>query len=151
MSASLHTIVGFVADFPMRNDGVEPAGKELAHFVHVQLRKIGLTTSSPEDREGWAWDMTTRDGELEVLSIVGLVDDMEANPPRQWLVTNDCPVPLLKRFFGKSEFEAKREALLRRLCEGLHTAMGSDSRFTHITWYNAYTFDKPGDVPTDRP
>jgi len=120
MSASPHTIVGFVADFPVRKDGVEPAGKELAQFVHTHLTKIGLRTSSPEDWESWAWDMVTRDGDLEVLTIVALVDDMDATPPRQWLVTNDCAVPLLKKFFGRAEFETRRDSLLRRLCEGLH-------------------------------
>ncbi len=151
MTRPLHTIVGFVADFPVRDNGVEPAGSELAQFVHAQLTKIGLSTSSPEEREGWAWDMVTRDGELDIVSIVGLVDDMQATPPRQWLVTNDCTVPLLKKLFGRAAFEARRESFLLRLCEGLHAAMISDSRFSHVTWYDARTFDKPGDVPSAQP
>lgn len=151
MTTLLHTIVGFVADFPVKNDGVEPAGKELAQFVHAQLTKIGLATSLPENHEGWAWEMVTRDGDLEVVSIVGLVDDMQGTPPRQWLVTNDCGVPLLKKLFGRADFEVKRESLLRRLCEALHAGMRGDSRFSHVTWYDQHTFDKPGDVPSDKP
>lgn len=148
---TLHTIVGFVGDFPVRDDGVEPAGKELAEFVHAQLTKAGLRTSVPQIREGWAWDMYTRDGDRQAMTIVGLVDDMDGNPPRQWLITNDCSIPLFKRLFGKGEFEAKRETLLKHLCETLHTSMSSDARFSHVTWYKKDTFDKPGDVPSSKP
>ena len=146
-----HTFVGFVADFPARNEGDQPAGKELAQFLHAHLTAVGLAISAPEDREGWAWQMFTRNGELEVTTIVGEVDDMEASPPRQWLVTNDCAVPFLKKVFRGTEFEAKRVSLLRKLCEELHTVMSNDSRFSHITWYDANTFDKPGDIPSEKP
>jgi hypothetical protein len=147
----LHTIVGFVADFPVREDGVEPAGKELAEFAHALLTKAGFNPSAPQDHEGWAWDMSTRDGELHVTTVIGLVDDMESKPPRQWLITNDCSLPLFKRLFRKAELKAKQESLLRRLCETLQVSMSGDTRFSHITWHDKHTFDRPGDVPSTEP
>lgn len=147
----LHTIVGFVAYFPMREDGLEPAGKELAEFVHAQLTKSGLGTSAPENREGWAWEMHTRDGDLQATTIIGLVDDMAHQPPRQWLITNDCDLPFFSRLFGQARLTTKREILLRRVCETLHASMNGDSRFSHLKWYNEDTFDKLGDVPCSQP
>ena len=157
MTPRLHTIVGFIADFPAKaygpEHGVEPAGKELSVFLHSELNKAGFTVAAPEDYEGWAWDICVRDGAAEVTTRVGLVDDMNTSPPRQWLVTNDGYTirPFLKRLFGGAEKTADHEPLLRRVCNVLHTAMANDARFSHLKWYDAQTFDKPGDVPTDKP
>jgi len=148
---TLHSLVGFVAGFPMRNDGVEPAGKELAEFVHAHLAKAGFATSAPANREDWAWEMYTRDGKLTNETIVGRVDDMTSTPPRQWLITNDCPRNVSRWLFRKAEFLVEREKFLRRFCEAIDQAMKADSRFSHISWYDPETFDKPGDVASDRP
>jgi hypothetical protein len=156
MATPLHTIVGFVAKFPGQSYTAEPAGKELAVFLHSELVKAGFPATAPEDYEGWAWDICTRDGDSEVTTRVGWVEDMVPDPPRQWLVTNDSYTitPFLKSLFGKGETveaAAKREKLLRSLCESLHKFMSSDSRFSKITWCDERTFDKPGDVPSDKP
>ncbi|MDB6024420.1 MAG: hypothetical protein JWM68_643 [Verrucomicrobiales bacterium] len=158
MTNPLHTIVGFFADFPVTQQAVEPAGKELATFFYQELLKAGFVASAPEDYEGWAWDICTSDGAAHVTTRVGLVDDMDTAPPRQWLVTNEGSTmrPLLKRLFGGDNFnkalaDEKQEMLLRRVCETLHTVTKRESRFSHLTWYNERTFDKPGDVPNDKP
>jgi hypothetical protein len=155
MPAPLHTIVGFVADFPVLKLAVDPAGKEMADCLHAELIKAGFAAAPPEDYEGWAWDICTRDGDAEVTTRVGLVDDMETSPPRQWLITNEgfTITPILKSLFGRESIEAvaKREGLLRRVCETLHGFMKSDVRFSHLNWYDAQTFDKPGDVPSGKP
>ena len=157
LNGPLHTIVGFVAHFPVVQ-GVEPAGKELATFLWEELLKAGLIASEPEDYEGWAWDICSCDGATHVTTRVGLVDDMDDSPPRQWLVTNEVLTvrPLLKRLFGGDNFdqtaaEEKERMLLQRVCEALHSVMKREPRFSHITWYNERTFDKPGDVPSDKP
>ncbi|HLX64476.1 MAG TPA: hypothetical protein VKX17_24595 [Planctomycetota bacterium] len=150
MSERVHAFVGFVADFPALESGGDPNGKELADFVYAKYSKVGLVLSPPSDN-GWAWDLHTRVDELDIYTIVGEVGDMNSNPPRQWLVTNDCRIPIFRRLFGRVAFEKKREFALRKLCECLHAAMTNDSRFSHINWYDAATFDKPGDVPSNKP
>jgi hypothetical protein len=149
MSRPLHTIVGCVAEFPI-SDGPTP-GEELAHFLHARLTQAGLSPSEPFEQEGWAWEMFTVEGEVAVRTLVGFVGDMESQPPRQWLVTNTCEVPFLKRWFGRADFERKREALLRRLCDSLHATLRADSRFSQVHWYDERTFDGAGDVPSDAP
>jgi len=148
---SPRTFVGFVANFPVDASGSEPAGKALAQFVHSLFVKAGLNSSTPADREGWAWEIHTRDGDLEVTTIVGLVDDMEATPPRQWLVTNTCRIPLLKRLFAAANSQGSRDRMLQALCDVLHTGISRDERFEHVLWYEEKSFDKPGDVPGAHP
>lgn len=147
----LHTFVGFVADFPAEPTEEQPAGKELAEYVHSRLREAGFDATEPEEREAWAWDMCTREGGIFIETIVGLVDNMESTPPRQWLITNDAPIPFTRRIFGNKAYLDEREAVLRCFCETIHTAMNSDSRFSHILWYNEQTFDQQGDIPSDKP
>lgn len=147
---SLRTIVGFVADFPT-NSNDDPPGQELAAFVAQRLSDAGFAVDGPRDREGWAWDFYTKEDELEIMSIVGLVDDMDSDPPRQWLVTNDCELGFFKRLFGAKGLAEKREQLLRKFCDKLHQIISADSRFSHIAWYNKETFDKPDDTPGTSP
>jgi hypothetical protein len=157
-----------------RAEVFDPREVSVFHCIQRCVRRCFLCGRDPvsghdyEHRKAWIEDrlrflagcfgidvlgfaVMTREAELEVLSIVGLVDDFEATPPRQWLVTNDCAIPLARRYFGRAEFEKKRESLLRQVCEALHSAVSSDPRFSSVTWYDARTFDKPGDVPSERP
>lgn len=90
---ALRTFVQFVASFPTdRADDDAPAGEELARFVVAQLKSNGFDVRGPEEREGWAWDITSTVDGVVIDTIVGLVDDMESVPPRQWLVTNDAGI-----------------------------------------------------------
>ncbi len=148
---SVRTYVGFVADFPTEPIGNDPSGQELAAFVVQRLRDAGFAVEAPGDREGWAWDFYTKYDELEIQSIVGLVDDMESQPPRQWLITNDCEPGLFQRLFSGNRLAEKRKLLRRRFCDSLHQIMSADSRFSHIVWYNKDTFDKPDDQPAASP
>lgn len=148
---SVRTFVGFVADFPIKHDGGDPAGKELADFVAQHLVQAGFTVDGPSDREGWAWDLYTKEDELEIMTIVGFVDDMEATPPRQWLITSDCELGFFKRLFRTKTLIERRDQFLRTFCETLHGIISVDDRFSHITWYNKETFDKPGDQPAATP
>ena len=78
---------------------------------------------------------------------VGLVDDIECDPPRQWLITNDCTLSLFQKLFGGSAARDRRENLLREICTAMHSAFSADQRFEHVVWYNSDTFDGPNDVP----
>ena len=148
---SVKTYVGFVADFPAEPNGDNPPGQELAAFVAQRLKNAAFAVDDLGDRDGWAWDLCTKDDELEIMSVVGLVDDMDDNPPRQWLITNDCELGLFKRFLGAKGLAEKREQFLRNFCNNLHQIISADARFSHIVWYNKETFDKPDDQPGDTP
>jgi len=139
-----------VADFPVEADA-DPAGKELAAHVQSILTAAGFSSSSPDEREGWAWEFTTKHDAMTIDSIVGLVDDFESKPPRQWLVTNNCKLPLLKRICGGAGAAAKRDSILKGFCTAIHAAISADSRFSDIVWYNAKTFDKLNDEPGESP
>ena len=148
---SVRTYVSFATDFPTELNGFGPAGRELADFVTRRLREAGFAACDPEDRGGWAWEFFTRCDELEIMSIVGFVDDMDADPPRQWLITNDCELGFFERLFGTNAAADKREQFLRDFCVNLHRILTADSRFTHIAWYKKETFDKPDDQPHASP
>ena len=147
---AVKTYVGFKADFP-EDDGPEeggrPGGKELVDFVVDALRKGGFEPQDPSNREGWAWDFETRQGEFSNLSILGHVGDED----RQWLITNDCKLPFFKVLFGRKEAMESRNKFLNKFCNTIHEAFSADARFTLIKWYDEKTFDKPGDEPSDRP
>lgn len=148
---SVRTIVGFVADFPVESSEDDPPGYELADFVVQRLRETGFAASELDDREGWAWDFRTTKDQLDIVSVVGLVDDMDTMPPRQWLITNDCELGFLQRIFGAKDLAEKRERFLRGFCLSLHQIISADSRFSHIMWYDKDTFDKPEDDPGATP
>ncbi len=148
---AVRTFVGFVADFPSDRKDDIPPGEELANFIQSVLSNSGFHSKKPNNREGWAWEIHTKDGDTEILTIVGLVDDMESDPPRQWLITNDCDISLLKKLFAKKRFMVKREDLLRRFCETIHNTILKDSRFSHVYWYFKKSFDQAGDKPALEP
>ena len=149
---SLKTYVGFVADFPSdRGDDDSPAGKKLADFVASQLKNAGIDVRGPEERDGWAWELTSQIDSTAIDTIVGLVDDMNTIPPRQWLITNDSNLTVWQRLFGTHSFREQCEKAMRRYCETLHRSLAPDPRFSHLLWYNKATFDKPGDEPGDSP
>jgi len=141
---SVRTFVGFVADFPTENNDFAAPGKELAAFVSKGLKDAGFTVDEPCDN-GWAWDFSTKDGKLEIMSIVALVDDKDSIPPRQWLITNYCELGFFQRLFGAKTLAETREHFLRKFCDNLHQIISADSRFSHIVWYDEETFDKPND------
>ena len=85
------------------------------------------------------------------MTIVGLVDDMEGTPPRQWLITSHCELGFFKRLFGNKALTEKRDQFLNAFCGKLHAIISSDDRFSHIHWYDEKTFDKPGDQPDTAP
>ena len=148
----LRTFVAFVATFPTdRGEDDSPAGKELADFVAAKLRNAGVDVHGPEEREGWAWDITANVNGTPIDTIVGFVDDMDSASPRQWLITNDSRMGLWSRMFGSRDRWNKRESALRRYCETLHATLTSDPRFSHILWYDNETFDKPRDEPSSSP
>lgn len=143
---TLRTYVGFVANFPSdRGQDDSPAGKELADFVAAELKRAGIDLRGPDEREGWAWDITANVNGTLIDTIVGLVDDMESKPPRQWLITNESGLSFWNRMFGSRQLLDQRERSLRQYCETLHHTLTSDPRFSHILWYSKETFDKPGD------
>jgi hypothetical protein len=149
---SLRTYVGFVADFPAdRGEDDSPAGKELADFVATRLRDDGIDVEGPEEREGWAWDLTATSNGTRIDTIVGLVDDWTSTPPRQWLITNEPTAGFWSRIFGSKTRVDERHQTLRHYCEALHAALIGDRRFSHILWYNKDTFDEPGDEPAASP
>jgi hypothetical protein len=129
----LRTHVSFKADFPI--DG-QPAGRELADFISSALHSAEIEHTGPEEREGWAWDIRSRAGKVQVECIVGFVDD----DPRQWLITTSGHLPLLAKLFG-GRGEQVREAALRPFCEAIDRAVKSDTRFSTIRWYTKKDFD----------
>ncbi len=148
---SVRSFVGFVADFPTQHNGLDPPGKELADLIAHRLADAGFAVDGPGDREGWAWECYTKDDQLEIITIVGFVDDMELDPPRQWLITNYCELGFLRRLFGGKLLEEKRCRFLRRFCEAMHQFITCDDRFSGVVWYNKETFDRPGDQPGATP
>ena len=148
----LRTFVAFVAEFPT-DRGVDdsPAGRQLARFVSAQLKNAGIDVREPEEHAGWAWDITANVDGTSIDTIVGLVDDMDSIPPRQWLITNDSELSLWSRMFASSGRRHQRELALRRYCEALHAALTADPRFSHLVWYNKETFDRPLDEPGSSP
>ncbi|SFH94672.1 hypothetical protein [Planctomicrobium piriforme] len=149
---ALRTYVGFVAHFPVdisRDD--EPPGKELANFVATLLKGAGIRAHGPDEPEGWAWNIFAGIDGITVDTLVGLVDDLDATPPRQWLITNDSDLSIWNRLFGSRDARLEHENALRRYCEILHAAFTADPRFSHIRWYDKKTFDKPDDEPGASP
>ena len=148
----VRTIVGFVAAFPSEREADDaPAGRSLAEFIAMQLRTAGFNLLGPTERQGWAWDISATVDGVVIDTIIGLVDDMEATPPRQWLITNDHTVGIWNRLFGSRAQREQRELAIRRYCETIHKTISSDDRFSHILWYNMETFDRPGDSPGTMP
>lgn len=147
----IRTIVGFVADFSTEPSDNDTPGRDLAAFVTDRLRSAGFATDEPDERGGWAWEIFTKKDNLTILSIVGLVDDMESDPPRQWLITNNCELGFFKRMFGGKGLNAMRDNFLRELCEELHQILCTDTRFSEIVWYEKETFDQPNDQPGTKP
>lgn len=149
---TLRTFVGFVAAFPTdRGAGDLPAGQLLADFLAAQLKSAGIETLGPYDREGWAWDISANVDSTPIATIVGLVDDMDSAPPRQWLITNDATVDIWSRLFAFRTKREQTELSIRRYCEAIHAILVSDERFSHILWYHKATFDRPGDKPGPSP
>ena len=145
---TVRTIVGFVAAFPSDREGDgAPAGRLLAEFIATNLRSTGFNLLGPNERQGWAWDMSATKDSITVNTTVGLVDDMESTPPRQWLVTNDYTVSIWNRIFGSRSQHEQRDRSIRRYCEAIQKIMESDGRFSQILWSNKATFDRPGDSP----
>lgn len=148
----VRTIAGFVAAFPSERkaDGA-PAGRPLAEFIATQLRATGFNVLGPTERQGWAWNISATVDGVRIDTIIGLVDDIESTPPRQWLITNDHAVGIWNRLFGSRAQREQRELAIRRYCETIHKTISSDDRFSHIFWYNQETFDRPDDSPWTMP
>ena len=130
---SVRTFVSFEADFPTAE---HPPGRELADFVAAALKAAGMTIDGPVEREGWAWDVLSSGAGLTIESIVGYSDD----PPREWQVHTYAHLPLRKRWSRSAK--AQRDALLRRWCEAIDSAIKDDPRFRSVRWYEQETFDK---------
>lgn len=148
----VRTIAGFVAAFPSEREADDsPPGRFLAEFIATQLRTEGFNLLGPTERQGWAWDISATVDGIVMNSIVGLVDDTESTPPRQWLITNDHIVGIWSGLFGSQAQRDQRKLAMRRYCEIIHKTMASDDRFSHILWYNKDTIDRPGDSPGTTP
>ena len=148
----LKTIVGFVASFPSEREADDaPAGRFLAEFIATQLRTAGFNLTGPIERKGWAWDISATVDDINIDTIIGLVDDVESKPPRQWLITIDHTVGIWNRLFGSRSQRDQRELAMRKFCEIIHKTITSDDRFSYIFWYNKDTFDRPGDSPGTTP
>lgn len=148
----LRTIVGFVASFPSEREADDaPAGRFLAEFIATQLRTAGFNLIGPNERQGWAWDISATVDGINIDTIIGLVDDLESKPPRQWLITIDHAVGIWNRLFGSRSQRDQREFAMRKFCEIIHKTITSDDRFSHIFWYNKDTCDRPGDSPGTTP
>lgn len=146
------SFVGFVADFPSTRDEGVAAGEELTVFLHGQLAQAGFKLTEPIENGSHGWDFTGRsDDGIKVFTTVGLVDDLEGEPPRQWLMTNEAPLPFFSRVFGKSKAEVRRNAFLKDYCGAIHRAMTADGRFSEIWWHDMRTFDLHGDQPGREP
>ncbi len=144
----VRTIVGFVAAFPLEREADDaPAGQCLAEFIAMQLRIAGFNLVGPTERQGWAWDISATVDGVVIDTIIGLVDDMESTPPRQWLITNDHTVGIWNRLFGSQAQHNQKELAMRKYCEAIHKTIASDNRFSHIFWYDKGAFDRPGDSP----
>ena len=147
---SVHSFVGFMADFPEGDPDDRPFGRELAEFVRAGLLSAGFEVSVQADCV-WAWSLRTHHAGWTIETTVGLVDDTDSDPPRQWLVTNDCGIPLAKKLFGGEVARRARDGALLRFCSALHEHISSDDRFSHVFWYDPETFDGPDDQPTESP
>jgi hypothetical protein len=149
---TLRTVVGFVADFPIDHGADDSApGRLLADFLAAQLKSSGIETVGPYEREGWAWDISANVDGIPIVTIVGLVGDMDSTPPRQWLVTNEASFGIWSRLFCSRTKREQAEVSLRRYCEALHAILVSDDSFSHLLWYDIETFDRPGDKPEPMP
>ena len=114
---TVRTYVGFVAAFPDEYDGGAPAGIELAEFISTQLNNRGFDTDSPTERGGYAWEFGSDVSEYKIWTIVGLVGDLDSNPPRQWLIMNDSKPGLFKRLFRGKQAVDEHQKSLRHFCE----------------------------------
>ncbi|MDP1559817.1 MAG: hypothetical protein Q8M16_00285 [Pirellulaceae bacterium] len=117
----------------------------------IRLKDAGIDVRGPKEREGWAWGITADVDGIAIDTVVGLVDDMESVPPRQWLLTTDSPIAFWNRMFASKAVKRNRERSLRRYCEILHHSFMSEPRFSNVLWYDKDTFDKPGDIPAAIP
>jgi hypothetical protein len=114
------THASFDADdetFP--TDG-EPAGHELAEYVHAALHGAGFDPGEPEEREGWAWDVAERDR----YSVVGLTDD----PPAKWQIHT----------YGKD---------VAGWCEAVHAGLVAHAGVRDVRWFEPDEDDDWADTP----
>jgi hypothetical protein len=106
----LRTIVAFVASFPSEREADDaPAGRFHAEFIATHLRTAGFNLIGPNERQGWAWDISATLYGINLDTIIGLVDDMESKPPRQWLITIDHAVGVWNRLFGSRSQRNQRD------------------------------------------
>ena len=117
----------------MISDGNDPPGRELATFIADALRRQGFDVIGPDDREGWAWDMTCRLPNVRIDCIIGAVDDR----PRQWLVTTAPRVSLVDRLRGRKHLNVQTG-----FYESLDQILKTDGRFHAIRWYFQADFDR---------
>jgi hypothetical protein len=84
MTSPVKSTVSFVARFPDKRtaDGAPP-GEELANLIVSFVRQSGLMCGELDETGGMAWQFVTKDGGMGIVSVLGLVEDMEATPPRQ--------------------------------------------------------------------
>ena len=151
MTTKSKTFVGFVADFSTDGNPDSPPGKELAEFINNELIKLAWNVSKPSNREGWAWEWTSTRDDVSISTIVGFVDDMEATPPRQWLITNEINTSMFKKVLGGKKLKLLGENIIGNYCNQLHNAISRSPNFSDILWHDAKTFDTKNDIPSSTP
>lgn len=150
MANEPYCIVGFVAAFPDQPPSSgEATGRQLADYIARALSDAGFSPGEPVDVQ-YAWELRPTIDGATVRTLLGHVDDLHADPPRQWLITNTLDIGFFDRVFRPRVAEAKRNAL-RRLSRSLHEALAADARFSVIRWYRPSTFDRPGDIERETP
>lgn len=145
----LHTFAGFVAEVP--GDPGEDGGEALARSLVEAVRGAGFRASQPFALDyAWAFDTDGPGG--RVRSLLGFIGDLDATPPRQWLLTNALEAPgCLPSLFDARTARDRREGLLEQVCVALHAGMSADERITDLWWHDPATFDSPGDRPRPTP
>jgi hypothetical protein len=140
---------GFVAPFAEDGPAGDAAGRDLADHIATVLENGGFDPGKPGDMQ-YAWELWPTVSGHKIQTLIGHVGDLEAFPPRQWLITNDLRLGVLERLFRPSRIHAKIQAL-REISFTLHRALSRDPRFSHIRWHNAMNFDLPGSADREAP
>lgn len=85
MSKPLVTYIKFLAPFPrVKGDSNEAPGGDLVHQLSEQLSSSRIIVNTIKRTGDWKWEISARIGELNVSTLVGVVDDFIPGPVNQW-------------------------------------------------------------------
>ena len=133
--ASLLTSVRFVASIPAEGANACPPERELANLISADLERAGFQNKRSTDRGRRGWGFCTKSDQLEIISVIDSIDNLEESAARKWLISTGCELSLLQRILGGQAVLDQRDEILRTDCAALHQILLSDPRFSQVVWY----------------